>query len=222
MSISSKKNNNILLLENREARTSFDKMKLSKYSNVLKLVSGDVECNNLLDNFLKDHSTLGKYNTIIIHSNIFYEERRDELFKELKEYCSDKNLIIFSGGTSSSSLRENILELSADKLYKENLEMFLQEYSKATSNILMLSYGKKWQLNILLNILEKINLFINDYNENTKSIYKFIQKVKLNDLNKINKTYYSDNIDGSKSKITIEEIYEIRDYIYKRIQEDQL
>jgi len=154
----------ILLLENNTIRANKSEINFENYSEVMESVFSDVECNTLLADFLEDNHVFYKYKTIIIHESIYREEQRKELFKTLESYAKNKNLVKFSGNNSQASLTDKTLQLSAENLY-ENLETFLQESQKNESNILMLAYGKYWDLNKLLNTLQLLNLFIEDYDE---------------------------------------------------------
>lgn len=151
----------ILLLENKTIRQN--NIDFTNYNNI-ETILGDDKCNPILDIFLRDNSIFSEYDMIIIHENIYYQDKREELFKNLEKYCEDKKLVKFSGNNSQSYLNENILTLSAKKLY-ENIEIYLTEDKAEQSNILMLAYGKNWDLNPLLNILQELNLFIENFDE---------------------------------------------------------
>jgi len=154
----------ILLLENNSIRANKREINFENYNEVMKSVFSDAKCNSLLDNFLEDNYIFDEYKTIIIHENIYREEQRKELFKALESYAKNKNLVKFSGNNTQASLSDRTFQLSAEKFY-ENLEDFLEESQKNESNILMLAYGKDWDLNKLLNTLQLLNLFIEDYDE---------------------------------------------------------
>jgi len=154
----------ILLLENNTIRKNKSEINFENYSEVMESVFSDTKCNSLLDNFLEDNYIFDKYKTIIIHENIYREEQRKKLFNVLESYAKNKNLVKFSGNNTQASLTDRRLQLSAENLYK-NLETFLQESKKDESNILILAYGQHWDLNKLLNTLQELNLFIEDYDE---------------------------------------------------------
>ena len=149
----------VILLENKDERQKehiFDMSKYEFFDNVL----GDNDCNNMLDKFLQNNSIFDDYDTIIIHESIYDDQKRINLFEVLKNYCSNKNLIMFSGNNTQFSLEnESLLRISPSSLYN-NIEVFLNAYEKNGSNILMLALGEKWQFNILLNTLEQLNIFI--------------------------------------------------------------
>lgn len=180
----------VILLENKDERQKghiFDVSKYEFFDNVL----GDNDCNNMLDKFLQNNSIFDDYDTIIIHESIYDDQKRINLFEVLKNYCSNKNLIMFSGNNTQFSLEnESLLRISPSSLYN-NIEVFLNAYEKNGSNILMLALGEKWQFNILLNTLEQLNIFIQN-----------------NEKESINKSIFSSKSGLLKIKEVNEEIYE--------------
>lgn len=180
----------VILLENKDERQKehiFDMSKYEFFDNVL----GDNDCNNMLDKFLQNNSIFDDYDTIIIHESIYDDQKRINLFEVLKNYCSNKNLIMFSGNNTQFSLEnESLLRISPSSLYN-NIEVFLNAYEKNGSNILMLALGEKWQFNILLNTLEQLNIFIQN-----------------NEKESINKSIFSSKSGLLKIKEVNEEIYE--------------
>jgi hypothetical protein len=180
----------VILLENKDERQKehiFDMPKYEFFDNVL----GDNDCNNLLDKFLQNNSIFDNYDTIIIHESIYDDQKRINLFEVLKNYCSNKNLMMFSGNNTQFSLEnESLLRISPLSLYN-NIEVFLNAYEKKSSNILMLALGEKWQFNILLNTLEQLNIFIQN-----------------NEKESINKSIFSSKSGLLKIKEVNEEIYE--------------
>ena len=64
---------------------------------------------------------------------------------------------------------------SAKSFYSRNLKLFFEEINKhENSNLLLLGYGEHWKLNVLLNTLENVNLFITNSRKEGK------EKVLLN------------------------------------------
>ena len=182
----------ILLLENKTERNiKYDENDDKK--NIVTFIYGDDKCNTYLGEFIKDNSSFDDYATIIIHGSIYgntYQEKQtNNLFPDLEKYCKDqnKNLVVFSGNFSTASMNGNILTLSPGDMF-ENIKTYINEYNNGRANIMMLGYGKKWELNILLNILEKINIYredYEDYNENESNFKNFKDKAGLNELKKI-------------------------------------
>jgi len=193
----------ILLLEDKVNRDSLKIDALRKLETTtslsLEVILGADKCNDVLDRFMNDASIFSQYTTIIIHASIYRSETREILFNKLKE-SKDKNIVIFSGD-STFSLIDNKLTLSAESLYSGNLEIFLHEKNK---NLLVLGFGKKWKLNILLNILEKLNFFIEQNGEESFDFDDFEDRIELLELkymmidenydNFISRTTYEDEI----------------------------
>ncbi len=123
-----------------------------------------------------DKDSLGEYSTIITHRSAF-GENDENILDYLKKYCEkhQTKLVFFSGGISStfySKIKYEFLLLNSKSFYSKNLELFLDDFQKnQEANILLLGYGQDWKTNILLNTLEKINLFIS--NNETKERVKF-------------------------------------------------
>ncbi len=157
----------ILLIEDRVDR--------QKYF----MSEADIELNrynDILDNMIKskyyefvqkikaDTVDLDKYTVIVSHKSAFGDDNI-RILQKLENHCRQYNkpLVLFSGGTDTNyyeNIDFELLELNSKLFYSDNLQLFLKETEEGTSNILTLAYGKQWKLNILLNVLEKINLQI--------------------------------------------------------------
>ncbi len=211
----------ILLFENKEIRQKdvtivFD-------DNIIHNILGDDKCNEVLSSFLEDESQLESYDTIIIHESIYFENERDTLLKKIETYCSqkEKKLVKFSGHNTQAHFNNKLLEISSKSLY-ENLTVFLEKYINYDANILMLAYGKNWQLNLLLNILEKLNIFIENSNKNES--FDFDEFEDDFDLLKIknilgNSEYKKLLVDIDDDEISIIKVKLLADNLKKIIQE---
>jgi hypothetical protein len=214
----------IIFFENKIDRKKNYNIDFEKYSNLVS-VFGNEKCNQELDRFLQDNNIIDQYDTILIHATIYYEDKRSELFKVLKEYCRNKiNLVIFSGGGDIGSLNNNILEVTARSFY-ENIEIFLERHQDTPNNLFMLAYGEYWDLNILLNTLEKINILIED-NDNNEFIedydefeddFNFLKIKKVLDIKEY-KIIFT-NIDINDDEIDINQIKTIRNNLISLINE---
>lgn len=174
----------ILLLENKEYRQDKLLFDLSNY-DFIENILGDLECNELLDQFLMDPSIFQNYDVIIIHESIYFDDKRDLLFSTLSEKCTNKRLVKFSGNNTQFSLENELtLQVNPSVLY-ENIEVFLESYRKDNSNILILALGEKWQLNVLLNTLEKLNIFIENRDEYPINKSIFSSKVGLRKIKEV-------------------------------------
>ena len=143
-----------------------------KYLDVLDNFTAD-SYEELLQEFrTNDFSTLDKYEVIITHRSAF-GELNGQVISTFKEICNKKkkSLVFFSGGISSVGLK-NLpyahLLLNSKKFYSQNLELFLKMSLEEKPNLLVLAFGENWKINLLLNSLEKINVFIgkNNFAEN--------------------------------------------------------
>ena len=206
----------ILLLENKTIRQQDIQINCEK-------ILGNENCNEKLENFMKDNSIFDEYDVIIIHENIYLESERKKLFTKLESYCKEKYLVKFSGNNSHSSLNKKLLSLSPKKLY-ENVEEYLRENESSQANILMLAYGKYWDLNKLLNILQELNLFIKNFNEDDEVDFdEFEDDFDLLELKKIlNKEDYKSifiNLDNFEDDIDLEQIKILASNFEKLIQE---
>lgn len=114
------------------------------------------------------------------------------------------------------------MTLSAKKLYK-NIEIYLSENEKNQSNILMLAYGKYWNLNPLLNTLEALNIFIENYSQDSLLDFDdFEDDFNLLELKKILKDLeYSllyDGVNDYKDSINITQVKHLTTNLQNIIQ----
>ncbi len=172
----------ILLIEDRIERqvhfTEDTGINLKSYSDII-------------DNKIYfDKNELEKYSIIITHRSAFgdYEEN---ILDYLKKYCEKTNtkLVFFSGGISAtyySKTKYEFLLLNSKSFYNKNLKLFLEDMkNRKEANLLILAYGNNWRINMMLNTLAKINLFLD--NNNSK------EKVKFNNFKTVTKI---ENIDS--------------------------
>lgn len=157
----------ILLIEDRIER-------LDKY---IETTGFDIKTLDVLEQRESlDDVDLGEYSMIITHRSA-YGDNDQNILDFLKKHCEETNtkLVFFSGGISStfySKSKFEFLLLNSQAFYSDNLQLFLNDAVKNEEpNLLLLGYGENWKINIILNTLEKINLFISD-NEG-KEIIKF-------------------------------------------------
>lgn len=206
----------IILLENNIKRQQDVQLNCEK-------ILGNENCNQELEKFMEDNSIFNQYDVIIIHENIYLESERKKLFNELESYCNEKYLVKFSGHNSQASLNKKLLSLSAKTLY-ENIEEYLKENENSQANILILAYGKYWDLNKLLNVLQELNLFIEDFKEDDEVDFdEFEDDFDLLELKKIlNKEDYKSlfiNLDNFEDNISLEQIKILASNFEKLIQD---
>jgi len=200
----------ILLIEDRADRQrKFTKIDFSKYPMVDNKI-GDAY-KEIEKAFNEERFELHDYDVIISHRSAF-GENNSKVLSKLKEFCkeSKKQLILFSGGISVpfyTTTPFESLSINSKELYGDNLELFLEEAKVNNhSNLLLLAYGKNWELNILLNTLEKINMFLVKNEESiTYNRFKFDTKYKtiekLIDFEEYNSGFTKEDIEDIKVKI---------------------
>ena len=200
----------ILLIEDRADRQrKFTKIDFSKYPMVDNKIGDDYKA--IEKAFNEERFELHDYDVIISHRSAF-GENNSKVLSKLKEFCkeSKKQLILFSGGISVpfyTTTPFESLSINSKELYGDNLELFLEEAKVNNhSNLLLLAYGKNWELNILLNTLEKINMFLVKNEESiTYNRFKFDTKYKtiekLIDFEEYNSGFTKEDIEDIKVKI---------------------
>ncbi len=201
----------IILLDNKnERQEKIYKVDFSKLDNV-ENISGDEDCNTLLANFVNNDYDFNDYDFIIIHKNIYYkdiysEAKRESMFSKLKQ--DNEGKLIYFTGENNTKLDNNIPTVTSTNMYK-NLQIFNDNFTEGKEDILMLQYGQRWEIDILLNVLEQINLFIENGDD-------YREKVKLSELEKLplNKI-----IIDVKDNFNIEKAKNIREIILKNIRE---
>jgi hypothetical protein len=153
----------IAIIEDRIARLEqFTDFELKQCKSVT-IITG-LEFDNLIVS-LKSNNTkpLDQYECIASHRSALSNEVRDTL----KEYCRIKRkpLIFFSGGITSSVLKDldfPFLHINSKEFYSENLKLFIEAFEESNAvNLLVLQFGKKWKLSLLLNMRNNIAVALN-------------------------------------------------------------
>ncbi|RAX51645.1 hypothetical protein CCY99_08785 [Helicobacter sp. 16-1353] len=160
------------------------KIDINKYKNLKNICGENVK--DFTDKIKENISILESYDILIVHRSDIVN-----LLLNLQDYVkkSNKRLVIFSGGNTSTNYSNNYYEslsLNSKTLYSNNLIFFIENYA-TDSNVLILAYGKKYKLNILLNSLSKINNFINSASEKEILFEDFVQKVNLDAIKGLDK-----------------------------------
>lgn len=183
----------ILLIEDRPKRQelfmadSNEGFEIEKYSDILDNMVG-VGYDSIYHKLL-DASYNIEHSVIICHRSAF-GDHNSKILDKLKEYCkkNSKKLVFFSGGIANtfySSTPADFLLLNSKLFYSKNLELFLEDCKVNEPNILILGYGINWELNILLNTLEKINYFIGmNINEDMVEYESFKTETKIDLIEK--------------------------------------
>lgn len=169
---------------------------------------------------LKDNSfDFDKYSIVMAHKSAF-ENDVGVIIDRLKSYCKKENkaLVFFSGGTQNyyDNTYNDYLELETKDFYSDNLKLFLEAYKENNANILMLSYGEKWIVNSVLNILENINLFLDKNNDEDFVYDTFKNCTEVDKLKNIEYLFYEMEIEDGW--VYRKEIIKLRDDILNYIK----
>jgi len=158
----------IMLIDDRIERqikfTQETGIDINEYDDILDNFTAEAY-DDLLEEFKnEDYSKLDAYDIIITHRSAF-GEINSKVISKFKGICREqqKTLVFFSGGISSISINElpfKHLLLNSKIFYSINLKLFLDEANENNYEPLILALGSSWKINLLLNSLEKINLFI--------------------------------------------------------------
>jgi len=201
-----------ILIEDRPTR-----QKLFENKTGIEIDSyGDV-----VDNFAKDEKVfdlekynLKQYDYIMIHKSAF--DNNVEMINGLREYCKTerKILVFFSGGISidrySHTANLEILELNSQTFYSKNIRLFFEALREGTEDVLMLPYGKKWELSIVINMIEKVNRLCED----ELVSYEMLQDIDIEVLKKIDFDFGL----PSEDDFSIDNLISFRDNLLKYIE----
>lgn len=214
----------ILLIEDRSKRqrlfmedTGID---LSKYSSIVENAV-DEKYNQVYNDLLKESFNFDDYEIIISHKSA-YDDDTSAILHRLENYCKmqEKKLILFSGGIDSvyyhKEGRYEHLELNSKLFYSHNLELFLESYIINSFNILSLAYGKQWRLNILIEVLEKTNLYLEQNDREKYFFKKFASQVNINALKNIDAPI---ELDESSKEISKHEVIIFKEKLSTYIKE---
>lgn len=153
----------IAIIEDRIGRLEqYTDFELKKCKSVT-IITGS-EFDKLIDSLKSnDTRTLDQYECIASHRSALSNEVRGTL----KEYCrkNRKPLIFFSGGITSSVLKDvdfPFLHINSKEFYSENLKLFIEACEENNAvNLMVLQFGKKWKLSLLLNLRNNIAVALN-------------------------------------------------------------
>jgi hypothetical protein len=214
----------ILLIDDRTSRqfvacnkASID---LSNYHDILEN-SIDEKYQVCFEELKSNKFEIKEYAAIITHKSAFGEDNPDILFT-IESLCKKHSipLIFFSGGISVNYYEKNEefekLELNSKVLYSNNLRLFLEHYKNfGEIELMILGYGNSWKINILLNILEKINIFLAKESKEDELYEEFSNKTDFHLLKKVTQDIEPFIENGWISKEAIEGI---KDEIEKILQ----
>lgn len=209
----------IILIDDRTKRqvkyTEDTGVYLERFSEILENYTAE-KYEILLEEFnAKDYSTLEKFDVIITHRSAF-GDNNSIILDKIKELCakSNKTLVFFSGGISNTTFISKPFEfllMNSKDFYSKNIELYLEN----PISILQLAYGNKYVISLLLNILEKINIFVtSNLNEKNISFRKFKRETRLEAVSHLIKVE-----EPNSSVISINELQKISTILTKEIKD---
>ena len=214
----------ILLIEDREERQNLfinrTEIQLNSYDDILDNFIGE-KYDNLYKNIKNNQFRFNAYALIMVHKSAFNVDNQDIHF-QIRDYCENNNtpLVLFSGGATNYYNKEELelMEVNSEDFYSNNLQLFLDNFRETKEiELLMLSYGSNWKLNLILNSLEKINYFIANNQEEDILYDDFINKTDFHLLKKIDFTYYQPTVEDGW--VYLDDIKKIAETIKKYIEE---
>jgi len=175
----------ILFIEDRTSRQTLAFLKLGisldKYKDIVENAI-DESYEEIFKMLKEDRFDFSKYSFIICHKSAFDDEN-SKIISKLKQGCSchDIPLVLFSGGIDANyhDTYDKYAEINSKTLYSHNLKLFFENAKEKNIDIFSLIYGEKWKLNILLNLLEKINLFVQSHSGDRVYFKRFSSDVGL-------------------------------------------
>jgi hypothetical protein len=161
-------NRKILLIENRPDRQKEylpnghdDVERFAEMGHFLAYLSFKEDLEKINQN---DLEFLTQFELIIIHRSALGELSNGSAVNRIITFCKefDKDLILFSGGISSSIYTEEggrFLLINSKDFYSENLIPFFKQYHEGKiQKLIQLKYGKNWRLTYLLQLREYLAL----------------------------------------------------------------
>lgn len=161
----------LIIVDDRIDRLNqYSEFKLGSYDHVKVVTEEDFKL--LRDQLQKsDTASFDQYDCVAFHRSAVSQHLREAI----RTYCEKKKkpLIFFSGGITSSVYKDDrspLLMLNSKEFYSQNLKLFIEALPTADSvNLLMLQFGHRWRLSMLLNIKNRISVSIARDGINQKS-----------------------------------------------------
>ncbi len=219
----------ILLIENRTLRQkrffNETRIEIESYGDILENAI-DEGYQKILDELQKDTFDFDVYSIIVSHKSAF-DDYDTSLISKLEKYCQDtqKTLVLFSGGIDANYYLKDddfeLLEVNSKVFYSQNLKIFLEDFRNGNFQPLTLSYGNRWKLNILLNVLESLNVYLEKM-EKEKVLYTVFLRDNpdMKTMETLDMAFYEPLIEDRKiSKV---EMLKFKESVLKYINESLL
>lgn len=163
----------IYIFDDRSQRREVNKEKLNKFSNVLSFETIKTNPRKSIEEYLIE-SMSDTPECIIFHKSYIFDDSNLS-YETVREFFNsfDVPVVIFSGGIENNNKGEKEVNMNAELMYV-NLPFFLDDYvDNGKINLEILVWGKRYQLNALLILQNKLaeKFFItNDPEEEVKNL----------------------------------------------------
>ncbi|MBO5272265.1 MAG: hypothetical protein J6B30_05565 [Muribaculaceae bacterium] len=170
----------IYIFDDRFQRRNNNQEKLSKYSDIVKFDTVKTIPGKSVEECVFDAIISPK--CIMFHKSYVFEDDNVDFETIRTLFISlDVPIVIFSGGTEGGNKGDSEININADVMY-ENLPYFLEDFKENEQiNIDILLWGKRYKLNAILELQNKLaeSFFIkNNLDENIEVIDKVKRTVK--------------------------------------------
>jgi len=217
----------ILLIEDNTFRQNIAcnkiSLDISKYADIVENAIEE-KYQIFLQQVEKSEFISDDYMAIMAHKSAF-GNKNQQMLSYIESICkkNDMPLVLFSGGMSVSHYTKGDeiekLLLNTKIFYSNNLRLFLEHFrEKNEIELMVLNYGKSWRLNILLNVLEKINFFIAKESAEDVICEEFTNKTGSHLLEKVTDTNEIEKLKSQNGWITLEDIKKYAQTIEKIVE----
>lgn len=167
---------NTIIIDDRRSRQERYKdivRQLDKYNSVKNVVDA-IEIEDIKISLQENDFNLcfEHFDNIMIHKSMLEKQQ----IKNLENFCvstKKKSVVFFSGSVSQSIIKKEkstfIIHINSNSFYSDNLLYFLDDKDiDNVDNIYKLLYGKKYESNRLINLLDRLTFFISQYKNEMK------------------------------------------------------
>ncbi|MBP3193998.1 hypothetical protein [Natronogracilivirga saccharolytica] len=205
----------IVLIEDRPERMAHlcnkKGLNLEEFEQLRIFTKKEIESleKNLESNNFK---MLDGYKIVMTHQSAWSQVK----LSSLKDFCkrTNKPLVIFSGNGSPSHFHLTdppILTIEVDKFYSPRLTLFIEHFLKnGIPNLLLLQYGNKWKLNLLMEARNNLSVFLSK-NKGIKTLNYYNDAVgipqalfSMSEELSLNLEWYEDGIAENADNVLID------------------
>jgi len=146
----------IYIFDDRAQRRKENELRLRKFSCIVSFSTVDATPEKRVEDVIID--SMSDPDCVLFHKSYVFADR-NVTFEAVRQLFTsfDVPVVIFSGGTEGNNKSGSEINMNADLMY-ENLPYFLEDFqTNGKINIDTLLWGKRYRLNELLQIQNKIS-----------------------------------------------------------------